>query len=75
MTSHVTRLLLAQHVLFTNIWSDDSGCFVDLCAPSLTKASISIHMCRIKFCPDWKKKFFTPFDVKSMNREKYTRQM
>ena len=37
MTSHVTRLLLAQHVLLTNIRADDSGCFVDLRAPSMTR--------------------------------------
>ena len=74
MTPHVTRLLSAKHVLFINIWPDDSGCFV---FGSLTDNGFyfNTHV-RIKFCPDCKKSFFhTPFDVKSMNREKYTRQM
>ena len=74
MTPHVTRLLLAQHVLFINIWSDDSVCFV---FGSLTDNGFyfNTHV-QIKFCPDCKKSFSTPLRCKIHDQGKLqARQM
>jgi len=62
MTPRVTLLLLAQHVLFINIWSMTQAVLSS--APSLTTASISIHMCRLNFVQIVRKVFPHPFRCK-----------